>query len=71
MLLDMLVSDRRRHLPRDHLKVEFPIGAGSLPLMRGSALLPDDSHFILLSPNANAVSLGMDDSSKDDGNDIP
>lgn len=46
--------------------MEFPIGVGSIPLMRGSALLADDSHMILLSPNANAASIAMDDSIRED-----
>ena len=46
--------------------MEFAIGAGSLPLMRGSALLPDDSHIIVLSPNANAATLALDDSMREE-----
>ncbi|CAN0123302.1 unnamed protein product [Ectocarpus sp. 4 AP-2014] len=48
-------------------QVEFPIGMGTLPLMRNSGtLLPDDQHLILLSPNANVTSVAMEDSLRDE-----
>ncbi|CAN0055320.1 unnamed protein product [Pylaiella littoralis] len=48
-------------------QVQFPIGVASLPLMRkNGALLPDDQHLIILSPNANAAAASIDDSFRDE-----
>lgn len=48
-------------------QVQYPIGVGSLPLMlNNTTLLPDDHHLVPLNPNANAASVAIEDSLRDE-----
>lgn len=44
----------------------MPLGMGTLPLVRGGALLPDDSHMVILSANAASLAQSVEDSFRED-----
>lgn len=47
-------------------QVEIPLGVGSLPLVRGGALLPDECHMVILSSNVLAMAQSLEETFRDD-----
>lgn len=47
-------------------QVEMPLGMGSLPLVRGGALLQDDSHMVMLSANAVSLAQAVEESIREE-----